>query len=394
VRGELIGITESEEGLIERTRALLPLLRENSLRCEEARRVVDENIEALTDAGVFRMTVGRHFGGYESSVATQFEVLAEIASACPSTSWVATILTAMIWNVGMFPDEAQEEVFADPRVRVASVFAPGGQARQVDGGVVVSGRWPFNTGCLNSQWAIMTAVVSGGASEPAPASLLIPYSELTILDDWYATGMAGTGSNTTVAEDVFVPTHRVLPLASELSLDFPSVRNRDSAYWNTSLVAFLIAQATGTPVGLARGALDAFMARLPGRAITYTDYGDQSAAPVTHLQVGEAMMKIFSAEAHAREAVDLVSTTPGREAAVEVRARIRAHSGYATQLAREAVNILYTASGASAIQASVPIQRYQRDIQALANHALLTPSTSIELVGRIACGLPPNTLFV
>ena len=387
------GIAEHEDGLLERTASLLPMLRENAPRCEQARRVVDENIEALTDAGVFRMTVGRHFGGYESSVATQFEVLAEIASACPSTSWVATILTAMIWNVGMFPDEAQEEVFADPRVRVASVFAPGGQARQVDGGVVVSGRWPFNTGCRNSQWAILTAIVSGDG-EPAPASLLIPYPELEILDDWDATGMAGTGSNTTVAQEVFVPAHRILPLAAAMTLELPSARNRDAAYWNMALVAYLIAQATGTPVGLAHGALDAFLARLPGRGITYTDYVDQSAAPVTHLQVGEAAMKIFSAEAHAREAVELVARTPGREAPVELRARIRAHAGHATALAREAVDILYSASGASAIQTSVPIQRYQRDIQALANHALLVPATSIELYGRVVCGLPPNTPFV
>ena len=129
-----MGVAASEDGLLQRTRALLPLLRENAPRCEEARRVVDENIEALTDAGVFRMTVARRYGGYESSVPTQFEVLAEIATACPSTSWVATILTAMLWNAGMFPDEVQDEVFADPRVRVASVFAPGGLAREVDGG--------------------------------------------------------------------------------------------------------------------------------------------------------------------------------------------------------------------------------------------------------------------
>jgi alkylation response protein AidB-like acyl-CoA dehydrogenase len=388
------GVAESGEGLLERVRTLVPTLRANAQRTEEQRRVADENIEALTDAGVFRMTVARHFGGYESSVAVQFDVLAEIASACPSTSWVATILTAMLWQVGMFPDETQDEVFADPRVRVASVFAPAGRARQVAGGVVVSGSWPFNTGCLHSRWAILTALVEDGAGGAAPASLLIPYSELTILDDWFATGMAGTGSNTTVAEDVFVPAHRLVPLAAELALDFPSARHRESAYWNVPFVGYLIAQATGTPVGLARGALDAFMRRLPGRAITYTDYGDQATAPVTHLQVGEATMKIFSAAAHAREAVELVSTTPGREAPLEVRARIRAHSGYATALARDAVDILYAASGASAIQASVPIQRYQRDIQALANHALLAPATSLELFGRLACGLSPNTPFI
>jgi alkylation response protein AidB-like acyl-CoA dehydrogenase len=388
------GVAESEEGLLERVRGLVPMLRANAQRTEAERRVAEENIEALTAAGVFRMTVSQHFGGYESSVPTQFDVLAEIAAGCPSTSWVATILTAMLWQAGMFPDDAQEEVFGDPRVRVASVFAPAGRARAVDGGVVVSGRWPFNTGCLHSHWAILTALVEDGDGAVAPASLLIPYSELAILDDWFATGMAGTGSNTTVADEVFVPAHRIVSLAAELGLEFPSERNRASDYWNLPFVGYLIAQATGTPVGLARGALDAFMERLPGRAITYTDYSDQAAAPVTHLQVGEAMMKIFSAEAHAREAVELISTTPGRGAPLEVRARIRAHSGYATQLARESVDILYAASGASAIQASVPIQRYQRDIQALANHALLAPATSLELFGRVACGLPPNSPFV
>ncbi len=97
------GVTNREAGLLERTRELVPLLRENAQRTEEGRRVVDENIEALTDAGVFRMTVGRHFGGYESSLQTQYDVLAAIASGCPSTGWVATILTAMLWNAGCSP---------------------------------------------------------------------------------------------------------------------------------------------------------------------------------------------------------------------------------------------------------------------------------------------------
>ena len=387
-------IAEGESGLLERTGALLPLLRENAPRTEQDRRVVDENIEALTDAGVFRMTVGRHFGGYESSLETQYEVLAAIASACPSTGWVATILTAMLWNTGMFADEAQDEVFGDPRVRVASVFAPGGQGRPVDGGVVISGRWPFNTGCLHSQWAILTALVPDESGALAPASHLIPYSELTILDDWYATGMAGTGSNTTIAEEVFVPSHRVLPLAAQLSLDFPSVRNHDAPYWRVPAVSFLISQAAGAPVGVAQGALAAFMERLPGRAITYTDYASQAEAPITHLQIGEAMMKIHSADAHGRRSIALAAEAPSREFTIEDRALLRAHAAYATALSCEAVNILYHASGASAIQAGVPIQRYQRDIQALANHAFLTDTTSLELLGRVVCGLPPNTVFI
>ena len=381
-------------GLIERTRELLPLLRENALRTEELRRVADENIAALVDAGIFRMTVARRYGGYESDLETQYEVLGAIATACPSTSWVATILTAMLWLAGMFPDEAQDEVFADPRVRVASVFSIGGAARPVDGGVVLSGRWPFNTGCHHAQWAILAALLEDPAAAPLPVNLLIPYSQLAILDDWYATGMAGTGSNTTVAQDVFVPAHRVLPVPALMAHDLPSARNHDAPYWDRPFVPWLIAQAAGTPVGAARGAFEEFMERLPGRAITYTDYASQAQAPITHSQVGEALMKIDSADAHGRRANDLVERHTAAEATTETRVRARTHAAYATLLAREAVDILFQASGASAIQASVPIQRYQRDIQALANHAFMAAPAALELLGRVVCGLPPNTVFL
>ena len=387
-------IAQPQSGLLERVAALVPLLRENAQRTEEGRRVAQENIDALTDAGVFRMTVARRYGGYESSLLEQYHVLATIASGCPSTGWVATILTAMLWNAGMFADEAQEEVFADPRVRIASVFSVGGQARAADGGVIVSGRWPFNTGCLHSQWAILTALAPGADGAPAPASLLIPYAELEILDDWHATGMAGTGSNTTLAEEVFVPSHRILPLAAQMTLEFPSLLNRGADYWRVPTVSFLIGQAAGAPVGIARGALAAFMERLPGRSITYTDYAEQSRAPVTHLQVGEAMMKIHSADAHGRSAIELAAGAPAGEFTLTDRALVRAHAAHATALARDAVDVLYRASGASAIQRSVPIQRYQRDIQALANHAFLAEATSLELLGRVVCGLEPNTVFI
>ena len=76
---------------------------------------------------------------------------------------------------------------------------------------------------------------------------------------------------------------------------------------------------------------------------------------------------------------------------MEARVRSRAHIAYATGLARDAVDTLFYASGASSIQMQVPIQRFQRDIQALANHAIMHPQTAIEMYGRVLCGLQPNT---
>ena len=62
-----------------------------------------------------KMTAPARYGGYEADFQTQCDVLAEIARGCPSTSWVATILSAMSWLAGVFPDEAQDEIFRDPK---------------------------------------------------------------------------------------------------------------------------------------------------------------------------------------------------------------------------------------------------------------------------------------
>ena len=157
----------------------------------------------------------------------------------------------------------------------------------------------------------MTALIDEADGSVTPSSVLMPYAELTILDDWYATGLAGTGSNTTVADDVLVPAHRILPLAQQLSLDRRRSATAMPSTGRCRPIPWLIAQAAAAPVGIARGALEAFMARLAGRAITYTDYADQSQAPITHLQVAEAIMKIDSADAHGRRAIALIAEHAG-----------------------------------------------------------------------------------
>jgi alkylation response protein AidB-like acyl-CoA dehydrogenase len=225
-------------------------------------------------------------------------------------------------------------------------------------------------------------------------SLLIPYGDLTILDDWHATGLAGTGSHTVVADDVYVPEHRILPASALAHGDYLSKRLAEMPLYRLPGVPFLLANAAGTVAGIARGALDAFAARLPGRGITYTDYDSQAAAPVTHIEVARAEMAAATAEDHMLHAARLVDGAMATPLDLEQRARVRCHVGWATESARVATGILFANSGASAIQSDVPIQRFHRDIDALANHAMMAPLTNFELYGRVRCGLEPNTTFV
>jgi hypothetical protein len=131
-----------------------------------------------------------------------------------------------------------------------------------------------------------------------------------------------------------------------------------------------------------------------GRPMTYTSYTDKAQAPVTHLQVGEAALTIDSADAHMRLACAPLDERIGQPLSIMDRVQMRAHVSAATGLARDATDLLFHASGAGAIQSHVPIQRFQRDMQALANHAIMHPQTTTELYGRVLCGLEPNTLIV
>ena len=378
------------DSVLERTKALVPYFRERAPEAERARRVAPEGFDALAEAGILRMCAPKRYGGDELDFRTQCEVLAELARACPSTSWVATILSAMAWMVGTFPDETQEEILAGGDPRVSGAFSPTGALEPVDGGYRLSGRWGYNTGGHGSSWTIVTALLGG-----LPTSVIVRSSELNRLDDWYAMGMAATGSDTIVADDVFVPSHRTQALPGMINGEYTADRhNVGEPYFTLPLAAVLAVNAGGTPVGSARGAMDAFIERLPGRAITYTAYEVQGEAAITHLQVAEAALLIDSADAHVAMAAALLDGAPDGGPTFHDRVESRAHVGYATGLSRQAVDILFHASGASCIQPQVPIQRFQRDIQSLANHAIMHSATNVETYGRVLCGLEPNTLLV
>jgi hypothetical protein len=175
---------------------------------------------------------------------------------------------------------------------------------------------------------------AGNRSGPVVPTCVIARSrELILLDDWYATGMTATGSNTVIAENVFVPAHRTLQLPDMLEARYPARHNADNPYFNYPLAPVLAVNAGGTPVGIARGALEVFLERLPGRSLAYTNYTNKWEAPITHLQLGEAVMKIESANAHVRRAALLLDEHPREKMSIEARVKSRVHISISEQYA-------------------------------------------------------------
>jgi alkylation response protein AidB-like acyl-CoA dehydrogenase len=382
--------------LVRQASSLVPLVRSHAGWTESSRRLHDEVIEALSDAGIFRMRTPVRYGGYECGTAAVVDVLTELAKGDGSTAWIAGVNAITTWMACLLPDEVQDEIFSAGDVRLCGTLSPSGMGLPADGGIVLTGKWGFISGALHSHWQVIVAMAPAPDGNLWPIMTVVPIADLQIIDDWDTFGLRGTGSVTTVAQDVFVPQQRILPLPAVLTEQYASQANAASAAYRTPLLPTASALSVGTPVGLAAAALEAFFERLPDRKITYTSYEKQGEAPITHLQVAEAAMLADEAAFHARRLADLVDQK-GADAAswvIEERARARADMGRACQLAQSAVEVLAKASGGSAVYSDVAIQRIVRDMNAINLHALMHPDTNAELYGRILCGLGPNTLYI
>ncbi|MEU1517498.1 acyl-CoA dehydrogenase family protein [Streptomyces sp. NPDC005811] len=386
-----------DTNVIERLEALQPLLRERAVKVEEQARLDDEVLDALTEAGAFRLGTPKRFGGLEADIATQQRAFAAIARGCGSTGWVTSLYGFGSWATGLYDDRAQDEVFADgPDVRIAGIFSPTGTLTPVDGGYKLTGRWGFNTGRLHAAWDHLAAVVTKPDGEMEIRMVLVPTSELGLVEDWDTIGLRGTGSHTSTAEDVFVPEHRSIDLNAALRGDYRTETNKERALYSTGFFAHVLAISSGVPIGIAQAAMDHFLERLPGRGITYTAWKVQSEAPITHYAVADAQVRIESAGLLADQVANDVYGTASAGGSMDTRTRadVRARVGYLTELSREAVGILRKHSGASAVQKAVPIQQCFRDIEVLSTHAALAYATNSEVYGRVLVGIDPNTPFL
>ncbi|MEU7755026.1 acyl-CoA dehydrogenase family protein [Micromonospora sp. NPDC049171] len=383
------------EAVLSAVRKVVPQLRENGLEAEDRRWLPDENLRLLEDAGVFRMATPDYLGGLGFSVAEQAAVLSEIARGDVSTSWIASVWVSSAWMATLFPEEIQKEVFATPSVRISGGFTPSGVLTATDGGYTLNGSWKFNSGCRGAHWNIATSLIEHPDGRYEDAIAMVPMSDFSIADDWNTSSVAATGSCTSTAENVFVPAHRVIPgdaaafeaALAELPADWQPTGREYGLY------SFIIAQGVATLIGAARGALDAFLDRLPGRGITYTPWTEQKLHPLTQIQVATADAKIAAAEALMGRVYETLQrrADAGELPTLQEKAATRGHSAYAVELAKEAVAILFNASGATAIQRAVPIQRFHRDIQGLALHGMILLNSSLEVHGRVLLGLDPET---
>jgi alkylation response protein AidB-like acyl-CoA dehydrogenase len=384
------------EDLIARGHALIPEIADRASQCETDCRVSDEMVERFRQTGLHKTLLPAAYGGYEMGFSALLETSVSIGKVCASSAWVCGLYMAHSWFGGLFPKQAQDEMWGqDTGAFISGSYAPIGKGTLVKGGYRLSGRFPFSSGVPGAAWNLCGAMLPiGPEGKAVPAFTLVPKADYKIdWQSWRPVGLAGTGSFDVIVDDVFVPDHRVLRFSDAVGSTAPGTESNANPLYRISLltgVAFTLAMPA---VGAAAGALERFIdenkVRQTHGAVVL---GGKRIADFQTIQkrVGEAAARIDACRLLAQHAVDAAEreVRDDGKSSMEIRLLARRTQSFIAHEAKTAVDLIFDAAGGRCLQHGHPLQRAWRDVAAVNHHISLNFDAVMSMYGQFAFGLP------
>jgi alkylation response protein AidB-like acyl-CoA dehydrogenase len=383
-------------------RELIPVLRANAAEGEQTGALTPETLKAVSGAGVFKLTLPAEYGGTALGARDIAEIVTALGSGDAAAGWLTVVATATR-NSLVFPERTVAEVFRDiltwegPIMCGASLLSPVvGQARKVDGGWMISGKWTFGSGSKHAAWATVGVEYADADGRTHRAMALMPREEFRILDDWHVMGLQGTSSNsiTTIGEEGFVPEHRVLDMAGVPPM-IDALRGRYEGlgfkFGAFGLMLLVPVSFAALALGMAEGCLECFTEQARRRKPFNLPYPTVADMPSVQVTAGKARAAINVARATIYGYADELDRRAlrGEDFAPTDEPVVTMDLIFAITLLAEAIDSLQIALGSSTAALSNPIQRFVRDVRILATHGALRLDPMAEINGREILGLEP-----
>jgi alkylation response protein AidB-like acyl-CoA dehydrogenase len=378
-------LPNDERAMLERARALIPLLAERAPAAAATRQLPVETIAEYRDAGILRILQPKRFGGLQGRFSLFSRIVEELTYGCASSAWVYAVLAEHQWIIASYPEAAQIDVWGDdPEAVAASSLAPREAARRVPGGWRLSGHYPFSSGCDYAQWAIIGAFLGQKGDPRHIAYLLVPLAEVEIADDWQVLGLLGTGSKSLILHEVFVPEHRSVmvsdlfagtPPGALVHPDYPVLRAPRGFLVSYSLPPVAIA--------LGRRALDiacAALARRVSRGVTKV-----AESEVVQMAIGEAAAAIDVATLllHTGRETSTAAVSSGRKITEAEALRARRDMVYAQHQVGWALDRLCEMDGARWVYDSDELGAIRRDVMTILTHHAASRQAAMAPYGRM-----------
>jgi indole-3-acetate monooxygenase len=367
--------------------SLTPQIRALAGEIDQSRRLPSSLVDAITRAGLFRLLLPRSLGGHETDPMTFVRVVEEVSRADGATGWCVALIGEYGVFSGYLPPETAYEIYGrDPNVRTAGQLRAAGEARVVDGGYRVTGRWPLGSGCQHANWIVGGCRILDGDEPrvrengtPISRLLFFPAADCEIIDTWDSIGLRGTGSHDYSVTDLFVPAAR--------SLSFREPPVETGPLYAIPTVALFCAALAAVSVGIARHAIDILLELVQTRTTSRSRGGGLRDDATLQASLGQAEALQRSGRAFLYESLQRAwqAVSAGQTLTITQRAELWLASTHAANTAKQATELVFSAGSSASVYASFGLERCLRDIHASAQHICVAPG-NYQLVGQAFLG--------
>jgi indole-3-acetate monooxygenase len=391
------GAAGATSDCIARARALAPLVAAHAARSEQEREIAPEVLAALHEARLFRMLLPRNCEGGEVEPATFMQAIEELAKADGSTAWCVAQASGCSMSAAYVEPKVARAIFGDARAVMAwGPSGPNARAVPVAGGYRAWGSWSFASGIKHASWLGCHCAVVESDGTPrraadgklAERTMLIPKGSAKVTDIWRVAGLKATGSDNYAIDDLFVPAEYTFTRESD-----DDRRESGPLYRITTFHLYGIGFAA-IALGLARAALDAFVEIAARKVPTSRSHVLRDNA-VIQSQVALAEAKLTSSRGFLLQTLDEVWQTVarGERLSLPQRATLKLAGTYAVHQAKDVVDTVYHAAGATAIFESNPFERRFRDVHTVIQQ-VQGQFANFEMVGQVLLGLPSPSRLI
>jgi len=353
--------------LVERARALQPLIASEADEIERTRRLTPKVTSALIENGLYRALLPQSVGGHEVPPEIFMQMQEEIAKADASTAWCLGQCAVCAMTAAYLEPDAANEIFnTAPGILAWGAIAH--EVKAVPGGYLANARWEFASGSRQASWlgSHVRIVEADGSPRKKPngapeiRTILFPLSSATMYDVWDVIGLRGTGTDSYSVENLFIPDKFAV-----LRDDINAVREKGPLYQLTTNALFSMGFAA-TSLGVARAMLDSATdlarSKIPqGLSAMRDNNAVQGLIGRTEASLRAARAYLYTTAAEVwRDLVRGEKVTEAHRIAIRIAATWTIHQCAAV------VDTAYHMSGATAVFAKNPFERRFRDMHAIA----------------------------
>lgn len=371
-------------GLVERARAIAPLIAGEADEIERTRRLTPTVVSALIENGLYRALLPQSLGGTEAPIEIFMQMQEEIAKADASTAWCLgqCAVCAMIAS-SLDHDTAREIFNTAPGILAWGAIAH--EARAVEGGYRVTARWDFASGSRQASWlgAHVRIVDTDGAprrnadGSPEVRTILFPVGSAVMYDVWQAIGLAGTGTDSYEVSDLFIP-ERFTALR-----DVPAALVEKGPLYRIGTGSTFSLGFAAVSLGVARATLDAAIALARGKHRSLTANAMRDNGAVQGL-IGRTEGDLRAARAYLYATANAMwrDVRATGEFSAAHRSAVRLAATWTIQQSAKVVDTAYHMAGATAVFRSNPFERRFRDMHAITQQ-IQARDTHYEDVGKM-----------